>query len=94
MKTRIQIGILPRAFAKMEDPNPELATDQMRVNIDRYRAAEWFEAEKRNMFFRVPSMLVYSSELPCPHSFVTLKHFGRSILICRNGDSGPGTQEE
>ena len=84
MKTQDEIGILRRAFAKMENPCLELADDQMHVAIGRYLSEEWFEAEKRNMFFRVPSILVHGSELPEPHSFVTLEHFGKSILICRN----------
>ena len=84
MNRRDEIEILRRAFAKLENPGLELASDQMHVCVDRYRSADWFEAEKRNMFVRVPSMLVHCSELPGPHLFVTLDHFGKSILLCRN----------
>ena len=84
MKTQDEFDILRRAFAKLENPCLELADDQMHVAVGRYLSQEWFEAEKRNIFFRVPSMLLHGSELPEPHSFVTLEHFGKSILICRN----------
>ena len=86
MSPEDQARILDRIFAKLDDPSREQASDVLHVDVRRYTSDDWFENECGRLFASVPSMLVHSSDLPGPHAFVTMQHFGKSLLVCRNAE--------
>jgi phenylpropionate dioxygenase-like ring-hydroxylating dioxygenase large terminal subunit len=81
-----ELRILDRALRHLEDKKLQLTDADSRVSVDRYQSPAWYQAELDRIFARTPSMLVHCSEIPEPGSFVTLHHFGRPLIVSRDGD--------
>lgn len=81
-----ELRMLDRALEHLRDKKLPLTDADTRVGVDRYRSEAWYRAELDRIFTRVPSMLVHSSQLPEPDSFVTMEHFGRPLLVTRDHD--------
>ncbi|HEY0641763.1 MAG TPA: SRPBCC family protein [Pseudonocardiaceae bacterium] len=81
-----ELRILDRALEHLHDKKLPLTDSDSRVGVARYTDPAWYRAELDRVFTRLPSMLVHASELPGPNTFVTLEHFGRPILVSRDGD--------
>jgi phenylpropionate dioxygenase-like ring-hydroxylating dioxygenase large terminal subunit len=81
-----ELALLDRALDKLRNHKIFPGVKESRISVDRYYSQQWFDAEQERIFSKVPSLLVHSSELPEPNSFVTMRHFGRSLIVCRNKD--------
>ncbi|MFE2285946.1 aromatic ring-hydroxylating dioxygenase subunit alpha [Streptomyces sp. NPDC059443] len=81
-----ELRILDRALEHLRNKRLPLTDTDTRVDVDRYHSPTWYQAELDRMFTRLPSMLVHGSELPGPGSFVTMEHFGRPLIVNRDGD--------
>lgn len=79
-----ELRILDRALDHLRDKQLPLTDSDSRVNVERYKSSAWFQAEHDRIFARVPSMLVHSSEISVPGAFVTMEHFGRPLIVCRD----------
>lgn len=79
-----ELRLLNRALERLRDKRIPLTENDTRVGVERYRSPDWYQAEVDRIFTRLPSMLVHTSEIPEPGSFVTLEHFGRPLIVSRD----------
>jgi phenylpropionate dioxygenase-like ring-hydroxylating dioxygenase large terminal subunit len=79
-----ELQILDRALAHLRDKRLPLTETDSRVSVERYQSPDWYKAEIDRMFTRLPSLLVHSSEIPEPGSFVTMEHFGYPLIVNRD----------
>ncbi|ALO98295.1 Dioxygenase subunit [Streptomyces hygroscopicus subsp. limoneus] len=81
-----ELRLLDRALEHLRNKRKQLTEDDTRVGVERYRSPDWYRAEIERVFTRLPSMLVHTSEIPEPGSFVTFEHFGRPLIVTRGHD--------
>ncbi len=86
MKREVELDLLDRALLGLHDTTLSPGQSDSSVEVERYLSPDWYRAERDRLFSRLPNMLVHGSELPEPHSFVTLEHFGRDLLVTRNAE--------
>jgi phenylpropionate dioxygenase-like ring-hydroxylating dioxygenase large terminal subunit len=87
MRPRVQLEVMRRLIAMIEEPSSEIPTRSSHVAVNRYVDPVELEKEKIALFHRQPIIVAHVSEVPKAGNFVTEEVGGVPLVVLRDSDN-------
>lgn len=86
MNTDIEIELIESARRNIANKTTSLRGSEQKVAMERYISEERLNAERQKIFNQLPSLLLHASELPTPHSYLSVETTLGSLLVTRDAE--------